>query len=52
MMPLQPVQPVTIDGHRPSVELVVIIQQMQAQIRGQADLIAALTLRVEALEGP
>lgn len=44
--------PVTAKGDKPSFELVQLLAALQATIKAQGELIAALTERVEALETP
>lgn len=48
MTPLLLQQPVTTQGHQPSTELVLVIQQMVALIRRQEVQIAALEARLSA----
>lgn len=43
--PLTPTEPVTVEGQRPSTELLIVVQQLVAAIR-------ELERRVAALEGP
>lgn len=48
--PLLLQQPVTAQGHMPSLDLVQVIQELCRTVDAQAAQIAALTVRVEALE--
>lgn len=50
--PLLSEQPVTTQNHRPSAELIEVIQRLVRLVNAQQAINADLTARIEALETP